>query len=56
VDASGARVLPNSSRAAKFKDIKAFFIKKLQATNPSTTSSPFPRISATAVGGKEETK
>jgi hypothetical protein len=41
VDASGARVLPNSSRAAKFKDIKAFFIKKLQATNPSTTSSPY---------------
>src|SRR5215510_16433167 len=29
VDASGARVLPNSSRAAKFEDIKDFFIKKL---------------------------
>ena len=40
VDASGAKVLPNSSHAAKFKDIKAFFIKKLQATNSSTTSSP----------------
>src|SRR6266403_2639466 len=26
VDASGAKVLPNSSRAAIFKDIKAFFI------------------------------
>jgi len=40
VDASGARVLPNNSHAAKFKDIKAFFIKKLQATNPTTTLSP----------------
>jgi hypothetical protein len=47
VDASGARVLPNSSRAAKFKDIKDFFIKKLKATNPTTTSSPSPRKSAT---------
>ena len=52
VDASGARVLPNSSRAAKFKDIKAFFIKKLQATNPATTLSPSPRISATAKSGR----
>jgi hypothetical protein len=56
VDASGARVLPNSSRAAKFKDIKDFFIKKLQATNPTSTLSPSPRISATAVGGKKEIK
>jgi hypothetical protein len=56
VDASGAKVLPNSSRAAKFKDIKDFFIKKLKATNPNTTSSPSPRISATAVGGKEGAK
>ena len=56
VDASGAKVLPNNSRAAKFKDIKAFFIKKLQATNPTTTSSPSPRISATAAGGKEGAK
>jgi len=47
VDASGARVLPNNSRAAKFKDIKDFFIKKLKATNPTTTSSPSPRKSAT---------
>ena len=47
VDASGAKVLPNSSRAAKFTDIKAFFIKKRQATNPTTTLSPSPRISAT---------
>ena len=49
VDASGARVLPNNSHAAKFKDTKAFFIKKLQATSPTTTLSPSPRISATAV-------
>jgi hypothetical protein len=48
VDASGARVLPNSSRAAKFKDIKDFFIKKRQATKPTSTLSPSPRISATA--------
>jgi hypothetical protein len=53
VDASGARVLPNSSRAAKFKDLKDFFIKKLQTTNPTTTVSPSPRVSATAVGGKK---
>jgi hypothetical protein len=53
VDASGAKVLPNSSRAAKFQDIKAFFMKKLQATNPATTVSPSPRISATPVGGKK---
>jgi len=52
VDASGAKVLPNSSHAAKFKDIKAFFVKKLQATSPTTTLSPSPRRSATAVGGK----
>jgi hypothetical protein len=55
VDASGAKVLPNSSHAAKFKDMKAFFIKKFQATSRSNTLSPSPRISAT-VGGKEETK
>ncbi len=56
VDASGARVLPDSSRAAEFKNIKAFFFKKLQAASPSNTSSPSPRISATAAGGKKETK
>ncbi len=56
VDASGARVLPNSSHAAKFKDTKDFFIKKLQATSSTTTLSPSPRISATPVGGKKETK
>jgi len=53
VDASGAKVLPNNSHAAKFKDIKAFFVKKPQATSPITTLSPSPRRSATAVGGKE---
>ena len=53
VDASGAKVLPNNSHAAKFKDIKAFFVKKLQATSPTATLSPSPRRSATAVGGKE---
>jgi hypothetical protein len=56
VDASGARVLPDSSRAAEFKNIKAFFVKKLQATSPSNTSSPSPRISATAAGGKKGAK
>ncbi len=56
VDASGAKVLPNSSHAAKFKDMKAFFIKKRQATNPTTPLSPSPRISPTAVGGKKEIK
>jgi hypothetical protein len=54
VDASGARVLPNDSHTAKFKDIKAFFIKKLQATSPTATVSPSPRRSATAVGRKEK--
>ena len=56
VDGFGAKVLPNSSRAAKFKDIKNFFIKERQATNPTTTLSPTPRISATAARGKEEAK
>ena len=47
VDASGARVVPNNSRAAEFKDIKAFFLKKLKATAPTTSSSPSPRKAAT---------
>ena len=47
VDGFGARVLPNSSHAAKFKVIKDFFIKKLTATNPTTSLSPSPRKSAT---------
>jgi len=54
VDASGARVLPNSSRAAKFKDIKDFFIKKFQASSPTNALSPSPRTSATA--GEEKKK
>jgi len=56
VDASGAKVLPDSSRASEFKNIKAFFVKKLQAASPSNTASPAPRISATAAGGKKETR
>jgi hypothetical protein len=56
VDASGAKILPDSSRASQFKNIKAFFLKKLQATSPGTAASPSPRISATAAGGKKETK
>src|SRR5438093_4020486 len=56
VDASGATVVSNSSRAAEFKDTKAFFVKKLEATAPTITSSPSPKTSATAAGGKEETK
>jgi hypothetical protein len=56
VDASGARVLPDSSHAAEFKNIKAFFVQKLQAASPSNTSSPSPRISATVVGGKKGTE
>ena len=47
VDASGARVVPNNSRAAEFKDIKDFFLKKLKATSPGTSSSPSSRKSAT---------
>ena len=56
LDASGARVVSNSSHAAEFKDIKAFFLKKLKATTSTTTSSPSPGISATAARGKEEPK
>jgi hypothetical protein len=56
VDASGASVVSNTSRAAEFKNLKAFFVKKLQATSPSITSSPSPRMSATAAKGKEENK
>jgi len=56
VDASGARVVPNNSRAAEFNDIKVFFVKQLKAINPTTSSSPSPGISATARGGKQRTK
>jgi hypothetical protein len=48
VNASGARVIPDNSRAAEFTNIKAFFVKKLEATAPTTRSSPSPRKSATA--------
>jgi hypothetical protein len=47
VDASGARVVPDNSRAAEFNDMKAFFVKKLKATAPATNSSPSPRKPAT---------
>ena len=56
VDASGARVVPNDSRAAEFNDIKAFFVKKVKATTPTITSSRSPRMSATAAGVKEKPK
>ena len=56
VDASGARVVPNDSRAAEFNDIKAFFVKKLKATTPTTSSSRSPRMSATAAGVREKNK
>ena len=56
VDASGARVLSDSSHEAEFKYTKALFLKKLQAASPRNTSSPPPRISATAAGGKKEIK
>jgi hypothetical protein len=56
LNASGARVVSNSSHAAEFKDMKAFFLKKLQATTPTNTSSPSPGISATAAGQKQGTK
>jgi hypothetical protein len=47
VDASGARVIPNNAHAAEFRDIKDFFLKKLKATSPVTSSSPSSRKSAT---------
>src|SRR5437016_757141 len=56
VDASGASVVSNTSRAAEFKDIKAFFVKKLEATAPTTSLSPSHRKSARPARGKEETK
>src|SRR5881398_1921634 len=47
VDASGARVVSNTSRAAEFKDTKAFFLKKLETASPTTSSSLSPTKSAT---------
>ena len=52
VDAFGARVLPNNSRAAKFKDIKDFFIRKFRASNRTATSSPSPGMSPRAKSGR----
>src|SRR6267154_5164193 len=49
VDASGARVVPNNSHAAEFNNIKAFFVKKLKATAPTTSSSPSSRIDRKSV-------
>ena len=56
VDASGARVVPNNSRAAEFKDIKAFFVKKLQATNPGTCFITVSQNICNTRGGKKGTK
>src|SRR5436305_1650932 len=56
VDASGASVVSNSSRAAEFKDTKAFFLKKLEAASPTISSLPSPNTSATPTGGKQGTK
>ena len=56
IDASGARIVSNSSHAAEFKDIKDFFLKKLKATSPTTSSSPSSRKSTTPARGKEATK
>ena len=53
VDASGAKIVPNNSRAAKFKDIKDFFVKKIQAPSPKTSLSPSPKRSATPGGRKQ---
>jgi len=47
VDASGARVVSNTSRAAEFNDTKAFFVKKLETASPTTSSSLSPTKSAT---------
>src|SRR5207249_12008040 len=52
VDASGASVVSNSSRAAEFKDTKAFFLKKLEAASPTISSLPSPNTSATPAGGE----
>jgi len=56
VDASGAKVLSDSSHEREFNYTKALFLKKLEAASPGNTSSPSPRISATAAGGKKGTK
>src|SRR5438046_4774944 len=40
IDASGARIVSNSSHEAEFKDIKDFFVKKFKATTSTIPSSP----------------
>src|SRR5437870_6351161 len=50
IDASGARILPNNSHAAEFKNLKALFVKKVEADGSINTSLPSPRTSATAAG------
>jgi len=47
VDASGAKVIPDNSRAAEFTNLKAFFVKQLKATAPSIGSSPSATKAAT---------
>lgn len=54
VDASGARVLPNSSHAAKFKEMKDFFIKQCHCTTAPATLSSSHGTSPTAVMGKKK--
>ena len=54
VDASGARVLPNNSHAAKFKDTKDFFINKLKTANSTSSLSPSLKKSATAIEEKKK--
>src|SRR5437763_12303409 len=47
VDASGAKVIPDNSRAAEFTNLKAFFVKQVKATAPSIGSSPSATKAAT---------
>src|SRR5204863_3171579 len=47
VDASGAKIIPDNSRAAEFTNLKAFFVKQLKATAPSIGSSPSATKAAT---------
>ena len=54
VDASGAKVLPNSSRAAKFKDIKDFFIKKLRLPTRLLAYHPLPEYLQQPREGKKK--
>src|SRR5256714_7450729 len=47
VDASGAKIIPDNSRAAEFTNLKAFFVKQLKGTGPTISSSPSHTKSAT---------